>query len=130
MRSFKYWLLQFLVKRRPERLKRATALSSIYRVLKDTIDDEDLKRINLALKLTVDPNKIKSLRYPMAMRQEIWGESGIAIIKTLVTGVDRSKVERVWNIMPPWLRYSYMQFEKDVVILFRVLEEHDEQVQA
>ena len=130
MRSFKYWLLQFLVKRRPERLKRATALSSIYRVLKDTIDDEDLRRINLALKLTVDPNKIKSLRYPMVMRQEIWGESGIAIIKTLVTGVDRSKVERVWNIMPPWLRYSYMQFEKDVVILCSVLEEHDEQAQA
>ena len=126
MRSFKYWLLQFLVKRRPERLKRATALSSIYRVLKDTIDDEDLRRINLALKLTVDPNKIKSLRYPMVMRQEIWGESGIAIIKTLVTGVDRSKVERVWNIMPPWLRYSYTQFEKDVVISCSVLEEHDE----
>ena len=132
--SMKMKILKTMIGFKPFKTKRMSMIASIYAILKPDLpyDIDEIKRINTIMQLS---HSYKALKFPMDSKEEIWSdntdyEKVKTVIHELKDNINQDRLDRLWSLIPRWLRYSYSETEKDIRTLLSIMYPPEKVVKA
>lgn len=100
--------------------RRVVLIGSLLPKMKDELDDETLRKINVSLGFHT--RGVNFVKFPMIFSSQMWSNSDI---EKYLRSDDKDSINLtsyVYQKLPYWMKYSYTDMKKDISITKSILK--------